>query len=359
MHRFSGRLEIGYNSKMIAYHQKGPFFGTTVAALALVLLLAGCSNPDKLAATMTTMQPELLVTAVPASDTPVPASATATLRPTLPPTATNAATPTWTPEPPTPTPGPTLSEKDTETLILDLLHNNGGCELPCWWGFTPGKTDWTTARDFFLSKGEDFSDPTYLPFQKRGIFSASFRVEKYGFVTGATFFVENGIIRFITASGETYWLPDSIKFGDPFYLKAMGKYLLSEILISQGKPEQVYIYVIPIKALDLPDYYILLFYPEKGILVEYDGQSRQLGNDLRLCPQTAFVYLRLWAPEAGLSLKEAFSYDAFDSKENRLKFLNNFRPWDEISGKSIDDFVTTFTSQNTCFNTPAALWGRK
>jgi hypothetical protein len=346
-----------------------------LAGLMVLAAISGCSAPPQsvtnpvatsLPITATTgvtsampVTPEATVTQ---TATPVPA--TSTRMNTATPTRKPSPKPTWTPSPTwfwkseTPTPGPT-QDAETEALVLDLLHNNGGCELPCWWGFTPGKTYWTTARDFFLSKGIDFSDPTFLPFQKRGIFDASFRVEKYGFNTGADFFVENGIIKLIESGGRTYWAPDTTKFGDPFYLKAMEKYLLSEILISQGKPEQVLIYIIPNKAIDLPDYYLLLFYPEKGILVEYDGQSKQFGEDLRLCPQTAFVYFKLWSPEAGLSLKEAFSYERFLTKGDQLNFLNYFRPWEKASGRSIDDFVNKFKASNACFITPTWLWGRK
>ena len=43
---------------------------------------------------------------------------------------------------------PTISSTNVEgqKLVQELLENNGGCKLPCWWGFTPGKTTWVEAR---------------------------------------------------------------------------------------------------------------------------------------------------------------------------------------------------------------------
>ncbi|MBK9927745.1 MAG: hypothetical protein IPP66_20935 [Anaerolineales bacterium] len=41
-----------------------------------------------------------------------------------------------------------LSERDQERL-LQLLFTNGGCDLPCFWGITPGETTWDLADVFF------------------------------------------------------------------------------------------------------------------------------------------------------------------------------------------------------------------
>jgi len=66
--------------------------------------------------------------------------------------------PTQTPLPPrpskalTPTSVPTLADSEEQELVLNLLQDNGGCQLPCWWGFTPGETTWHTAQEFFASR---------------------------------------------------------------------------------------------------------------------------------------------------------------------------------------------------------------
>ncbi|MFT3893686.1 MAG: hypothetical protein QM730_18815 [Anaerolineales bacterium] len=56
----------------------------------------------------------------------------------------------------TPTPHPTLSATQTivptlstdEALqqIKELYKDNGGCDLPCWWGIVPGETTWEQTK---------------------------------------------------------------------------------------------------------------------------------------------------------------------------------------------------------------------
>src|SRR5688572_13990138 len=41
---------------------------------------------------------------------------------------------------------PTMTTDEAKRLVRDLLENNAGCKLPCWWGITPGKTTWSEAR---------------------------------------------------------------------------------------------------------------------------------------------------------------------------------------------------------------------
>lgn len=45
-------------------------------------------------------------------------------------------------------PKATLVPEEARKLVQELLENNGGCKLPCWWGITPGKTTWAEARIF-------------------------------------------------------------------------------------------------------------------------------------------------------------------------------------------------------------------
>jgi hypothetical protein len=335
------------------------FYQKCLKVFILLFMISGCSLSNQPLTNIVTAQLSSSPSPKPSDVAPAIPSTTLTSTPKVTPNKINTPSQTWTPLPPTPTLGPTLSGSDTEVLVLDLLHNNRGCELPCWWGFTPGKTRWAIARDFFLSYGIGFSDPTFLPYQENGIFSAYFSIEKYKFQVGSDFFTENGTIQLIKFYSNTYWPPNFVKFGDPFFMKAMSKFMLSEVLLSPPSPEQIFLQILPHKWNDLPDYYILIFYPDRGVLLEYDGQSEQYGNTLRLCPQKAWVDMWLWPSEDRLSMKDVFLHDAYGSEEDQLNFFERFRSWETVSGKSIDDFVTTFKAPNACFDTPAALWGRK
>jgi hypothetical protein len=167
------------------------------------------------------------------------------------------------------------------------------------------------------------------------------------------------MIRVISASSESFSSPYDAIFGDPFFLKAMDRYLLPKMLASLGKPDQVMIFVLPDKSTEAPDYYFLIYYPHSGILLQYAGLSEERGSALRLCPGKAFIGMWLWSPNESLTLQEAFSYAGSISKEEQKRFLDRFMSWEAATKMSIDDFVTTFKVQNACFDTPAALWGRK
>src|SRR3972149_10258120 len=89
---------------------------------------------------------------IPKTNIPEYASATYsysthTPRPTPRPTVTlrSSKTASITPEPTitlSPTPSltalPTLDAVEAEKMLQSMLYQNGGCELPCWWGITPG-----------------------------------------------------------------------------------------------------------------------------------------------------------------------------------------------------------------------------
>ena len=67
------------------------------------------------------------------------------------PIASSSVTPTVTPaisspETPTITIPPTLPPEEAKAFVLALTESNGGCLLPCFWGFVPGETAWQIAE---------------------------------------------------------------------------------------------------------------------------------------------------------------------------------------------------------------------
>jgi hypothetical protein len=78
-------------------------------------------------------------------------------------TETASVTPitTATAVPPTLTPAPTLTTRQAQEMVLDLLKNNAGCELPCYWGITPGETTWQDALIYLASFSERFEGGNY------------------------------------------------------------------------------------------------------------------------------------------------------------------------------------------------------
>ena len=118
--------------------------------MILALFVSACETPptsrarSEMPGAISTTAP---YTKVAPSETAT-ATSTATAKPTRTSTptatATNIRTPTWTPL-------ATLPAAEAAKFARDLYTNNAGCKLPCWWGATPGETQWNTTDQFLSS----------------------------------------------------------------------------------------------------------------------------------------------------------------------------------------------------------------
>ena len=64
-------------------------------------------------------------------------------------------------------PLPTLNPEEEQATILTLLKSNNGCDLPCWWGITPGKT--TKLDTEQILRGLNLNFLEYIPQQLVGV----------------------------------------------------------------------------------------------------------------------------------------------------------------------------------------------
>jgi hypothetical protein len=125
-----------------------------ITAIVVIGCSTGSSTPvEKLEIPTLTIQSEAVTETI-AIPTEIP-TLTTTQSP-IPTTALPISTITLTSEPTlTWTPLPTLSPGEADVLVMDLLENNAGCQLPCWWGIWPGETTWDEAKYYletFASK---------------------------------------------------------------------------------------------------------------------------------------------------------------------------------------------------------------
>ena len=110
-------------------NSKSKYLLANTIRLGVVLILAACG-------TATPALPK--ATPLPSSTATIP-SATSTLTPTLP-SITNT---------PTEKPKPTVEKllpATAQAKIADLYTTYANCKFPCWWGFTPGKSEWQDAE---------------------------------------------------------------------------------------------------------------------------------------------------------------------------------------------------------------------
>lgn len=235
----------------------------------------------------------------------------------------------------------TLSLGDRYREVLDLLKNNRGCRLPCWWGFTPGETRWDEAQLFLsrlgkISMPEDQNNKPFLyievhiPVPKEISISPlaqTYTVENYG----------NGIIQRL----EIY--PGNIE-----------SYSLANILMDYGMPGEVWIRTFSaVPSKEVP-FVVILFYSKLGFLVEYNTSSLRM-NPIRGCPEHAtYPFLYLWSPLIPLTFDEIakdranFGYGE-ENKFRRLEDATNLNP-----GLFYDIFKDPKNTQ--CLETPMKLW---
>ncbi len=184
----------------------------------------------------------------------------------LPPTVVPTIQPTVTPSPPletsTPVPFPTfdiayseLTEEAATQNLIDLLETNRGCELPCWWGITPGKTDVNSLEAIFVPLGFDYYRD-YEDLRDNTFYKASISITSMGRIV-QSIKVRGG------ATQETYdrneaWRP----------------YAIPRILERLGTPENVYVYYpFRFDPGGMQAYRLFMYYPDLGVEIDYLGKA--------------------------------------------------------------------------------------
>jgi hypothetical protein len=268
--------------------------------------------------------------------------------------------PTHTPVTSSPTTAPTLSANQAADLVADLLKNNAGCTLPCWWGFIPGKSSEATVSDFLslLDKKihkEERPDGTILWPQPH------LSVPGHDYFLGISFLVTQNIVRTIFVSAGIYQ-GDYMVLDDPDFMRYMNNYLLSNILSNIGKPAEILVYVdSESQGGVVSDYDLILFFPAHGVMAKYAGMREELGNQFRLCPDKTQIDLWLWSPEEKLTALDVFLSGILETKKNiRQKTFELHRPLVEVTDMSIEKFTGVFTDgkKGVCLETPMELWER-
>jgi len=157
------------------------------------------------------------------------------------------------------------------------------------------------------------------------------------------------------------WLSPDVSplYGDTLFNQTFEYYLLPQMLSVYGKPSQVLLAPKP----DDPDpqdiewypFSVVLFYPDRGIFVEYVSPRETKESSYLGCPAKAEISLAVWDPKTGLSLKNIIQYAGVEINEFNLDY---FKPIEEATSMSLDEFYQKFKdSANTgCLETPKEIW---
>lgn len=237
------------------------------------------------------------------------------------------------------TPIATLSIEEEGAFLSELMSNNGGCELPCWWGITPGETTEQSAQNQFVRWGIDQWYP-----------SGSYRLVGLGYAypnssyyipeTAVKFWVDKRIVEFIHVSVQhptqgvemefyrdwQYFQVDKIlnRFGLPNYLG-----------LNAGIPEA-----------GVKSYILHFFYPNHGIEISYVIESELLDNGQRqICFEFSkykFITLNLYQPGRLDNIPEQIIPN----------HLENYTSLEEVTGLTIEGFYELYHSAD---DTPCLL----
>ncbi|MBX7252386.1 MAG: hypothetical protein K1X50_10410 [Candidatus Promineofilum sp.] len=259
-------------------------------------------------------------------------------------TATTVPLPTLTPDPVQITVGqPTPSDNNTSIVmvtpmwasqqILDqvrhLLIENAGCALPCWWGIEPGKTTWEEAKVILSPVALQIGDPRRLSSQIAYDVLIPVPPDVFPTQLEQRYVVQDGVVQRMEV------MPGELEV-----------YQLSELLAGLGQPEEVWIKTYARKREGSLPFSIVLYYPDRGVLVDLGTEADVESKYIIACPQAASAsYLVLWSPEKLLTLQEVvdgtlrletferWQYQKLDATTNldAASFFETFLPPDNAS----------------------------
>lgn len=309
-------------------------------AFTLLLLLVGCqaivqSPMPTTSATMVAPQEVESATVTPpvgiALLTPTQ-TATRTPSPTLRPTRTPRPTSTS-----TLTPLPTLASDQALSLVMDLLMYNGGCQLPCWWGFTPGVTKWEVAQAFLATFASKIA--TSNRGYNYSVYFSNIGETPVGVPVAQDYIVQEGVIEVMRVGAPT-----------------ITAYDLPNVLSTYGEPEEVWVYASESSAEVTQPFNLILFYPRQGFMILYLKNEPGQRDPILGCFQELDTNpsLWLWSPTRNWDFQEAATETYMLDSEAVEQFL----PLETATGMDIETFVETFSNPSNlvCLETPAELW---
>ena len=229
---------------------------------------------------------------------------------------------------------PTLPVAQAKAKIIELIKTNNGCNLPCWWGITPGHTSINDARSFLepLSSQSNVdlsSGSFYFPFDDTRLMDLN-----------VTFDINNNLISEISV-----WDFDTTS------------YHLAKFLSVNGKPEQIWLSTnseVSYGTGNIVPFLLYLYYENSRMIVAYGiGQGQVEGDFINGCI-TDSPSLHMWASEKVLSFLEAGHLVRLISSGNTYRNID-----DATQGKlNADTFYQKFKNPNfdACFSTPKSLW---
>jgi hypothetical protein len=327
---------------------------TIVIAIILFYSLVGCDRAETQQSGFipTTSATETKII-LPANTQTARSSLSSTASPTLQP-STPTRRPTETSKPsntPSPQPSatwtslPTLTTLKAQQTVTSFYDNNGECEMPCWWGITPGKTTWQEARaklsplatekgPYQMGKRGAYAYYYYVPFPMG--FHPSTLIDY-----GPMVIIQKGIVYAVGINSA------EIKRGQDTSLVGLLKVL--------GVPDEIWINMQSYSPDNKPEYELDLFYANKGVLLSRFGTGFLSKNTVLFCPQmpekSPYPFaLGLFSPTEGITYGTLT--DTIRDRDTSIDKFHLLR--DLIDGFSEADFYRLYSDPTTekCLTIP-------
>jgi hypothetical protein len=217
------------------------------------------------------------------------------------------------------TPINTLDSQEREETLFANFTNNGGCNLPCWWGIIPGETSWEEVQTklsplgtMFKRGDYDFSHVTFsimVPLELPDAIDPSFPYFEPNLI------IKRDIVETILINAS--WVSENLD------------YSLMGFLQMFGPPTEIFLR----SSLDVmeeasywnkPYYNMIVFFPDNGVFVFSSDMYQGTEDELELCPgEVKFgsspAGLLLFSPKPNLTLanyleaNENFQLDEYQS----------------------------------------------
>lgn len=237
------------------------------------------------------------------------------------------------------TPTKSSDHNEGQKLVQELLGDNSGCKLPCWWGVTPGTTSWVEARQILekvsLSIGGQESGDVFA-MSVHVLLPYPHNFAKY---LEHLYVIRNGIVDYIHIYNYNL-APD---------------YFLVNLLDTYGQPTEIWMRTYSKAEMGIQNYTIALFYQDNGMLIEYSTGDplKEVDGKLQSCliKEMDSPFIHLWSPEDQRLSPEY-------AKMFLVKTLPEPMPLLEATGMDIKTFYETFKNPDTdvCLETPKDLW---
>lgn len=238
--------------------------------------------------------------------------------------------------PPTWTPLSTYSYEERRQIVMDLYQNNP-CGLPCWWGISPGKTDWREAWQFLGRFAINYQpwetllqESQYLP----GYINFRVYLDVPNSPDKANYLALNDLWFIINVNTFKVDYID-VNVGN------IADYTFPILLARYGKPEEIYAVGMQSQVSFNSGISILLYYPNHGFISSHFAlvENRDWHKPSVTACFQRFSKLFLWDQVQQLGYYERLKISAVDDLTLRLD-----KPIDQVSDFNVESFYNMFAN---------------